>query len=434
MSFALGIPVEATCSPRVIIKVVYAGAESRRFPEGSAHLKNIGGLSISDERIRRATHQAADERIAQQDRLVAAYHSKPIPEQTSQKPADLEAPDIACGMCDGGRYQLLDRQVSATNLTDEPSRDNERRGRHWHESRVALLATMKGQHHEVDPPPKLPNCMEFYAIGSTLSEMAQIGSKPGSKETEEQRVERQKQEQGKKELQESLVCPDLVSRHVVASGKNWDSFGLMVAARAWYQGFAAATHKVFVSDGSSTIEKLQETQFPEYTSVLDLLHGLGYAMHVARVTTSEESDTAKSYNHWAGLIWEGRVDEVIAELDALQKLYGDPPEDCKAEDVREVIRTARVYYRNHRHRMNYPEYRRLGYPLTSSLMESTVKQINHRVKGSEKFCSTAGGEKILRLRGDYLSDDEPMAAFWKSRPREATGFRSYRSHPPGIAA
>jgi len=67
-------------------------------------------------------------------------------------------------------------------------------------------------------------------------------------------------------------------------------------------------------------------------------------------------------------------------------------------------------------------------------MESTVRQINHRVKGSEKFWSTAAGEKILRLRGDYLSDDEPMAAFWKSRPREATGFRSYRSHPPGIAA
>ena len=37
--------------------------------------------------------------------------------------------------------------------------------------------------------------------------------------------------------------------------------------------------------------------------------------------------------------------------------------------------------------MNYPEYRRLGLPLTSSHIESTIKQIAARVKGSEKFWS-----------------------------------------------
>ena len=430
----MGIAVEATSSPRVSIKMVYSGVQSRSFSEGSAHLLNIGELSITDERIRRATHHTAEERIAQQDRLISAYRNKPLPEQTSQKPADVESPDIACVMCDGGRYQLLDRQASQTDPAEEESNDTERRGKHWHESRVSLLASMKGEHHEVDPQPELPNCLEFYAIGTTLSEMAKVGGKPGAKETPEQRTEREKREQAKKELQESLVGPELVSRNVVASGQNWEAFGPMVATRAWYSGFAAAKHKVFVSDGSSTIEKLQEIHFSNFTSVLDLLHGLSYSMHVARATTSVESDTAKSYNHWAALIWQGKVDEVIKEFDALQKLHGDPPPDCKAEDVREVIRAARVYYTNHQHRMNYPEYRRLGYPLTSSLMESTVKQINYRVKGTEKHWSSAGGEKILRLRGDYLSDDQPMQAFWKSLPNEATGFRSYRSDSLAIAS
>lgn len=434
MSLALGIAVEATCSPRVLIKMVYAGVQSRSFAEGSAHLKNLDDLTISDERIRRATQQAAEERIAQQDRLITAYRNKPLPEQRSQKPADVEAPDIACVMCDGGRYQLLDRQAPQTDPTDEQSSGTERRGKHWHESRVALLASMKGEHHEVDPQPELPNCLEFYAIGKTLNEMAKVGSKPGAKETPEQLTEREKSEQARKELQESLVGPDLVSRNVVASGQNWEAFGPMVATRAWYLGFSAAKHKVFVSDGSSTIETLQETHFSNSTSVLDILHGLGYSMHVARATTSTESDTAKSYNRWAALIWQGKVDEVIKEFDALQEVHGAPPPDCKAEDVREVIRVARVYYTNHRQRMNYPEYRRLGYPLTSSLMESTVKQINYRVKGSEKYWSTAGGEKVLRLRGDYLSDDEPMKAFWKSLASEATGFRSYRSDNSGIAS
>ena len=413
--------------------MVYSGVQSRSFGEASAHLENLCELSISDERIRRATHHAAEERIAQQDRLISAYRNKTLPEQRSQKPADVEAPDIACVMCDGGRYQLLDRQSSQTDTADEEPNDTERRGKHWHESRVSLLASMKGEHHEVDPQPELPNCLEFYAIGTTLSEIAKVGAKPGAKETPEQRTEREKREQARKELQESLVGPELVSSNVVASGQNWEAFGPMVATRAWYSGFAAAKHKVFVSDGSSTIEKLQETYFSNFTSVLDLLHGLGYSMHVARATTSVESDTAKSYNNWAALIWQGKVGAVIKEFDALQKLHGDPPPDCKADDVREVIRAARVYYTNHQHRMNYPEYRRKGYPLTSSLMESTVKQINYRVKGTEKYWSTEGGEKILRLRGDYLSGDQPMQAFWKSLRYEATGFRSYRSDSVGIA-
>ena len=411
--------------------MVYAGVQMRSFSEGSAHLENLSELKISDERIRRATHQTADERIAQQDRLVNAYRNKPLPEQRSQKPADVEAPDIACVMCDGGRYQLIDRQATQT---DDPSSDTSRRGKHWHESRVALLASMKGVHHEVDPQPEMPNCLEFYAIGTTLNEMTKARGKPGATETPDQRAERERIEQAKKEIQEALVGPELVSRNVVASGQNWESFGPMVATRAWYLGFAASKHKVFVSDGSSTIETLQETHFSNSTSVLDLLHALGYSMTVARTTTSTESDTAKQYDRWAALIWQGKVNEVIKEFDTLQRSYGDPPPGCKAEDIREVIRVARVYYKNHQHRMNYPEYRRLGYPLTSSLMESTVKQINYRVKGSEKYWSSAGGESILRLRADYLSDDEPMKALWKSLSREATGFRTYRSDHAGTAS
>ena len=76
--------------------------------------------------------------------------------------------------------------------------------------------------------------------------------------------------------------------------------------------------------------------------------------------------------------------------------------------------------------MDYPSYRREGLPLTSSLMESTVKQVSRRVKGSEKYWSSAGGETILRLRGEYLSDDDPMSDYWERRSRHATGTRAYR--------
>jgi hypothetical protein len=75
--------------------------------------------------------------------------------------------------------------------------------------------------------------------------------------------------------------------------------------------------------------------------------------------------------------------------------------------------------------MNDPEYRRRGYPLTSSIMESTVKQVNRRVKGCEKFWSTAGGEAVLGLRAAYISDSKPMENDWQHTQQAAIGCRAY---------
>jgi len=57
---------------------------------------------------------------------------------------------------------------------------------------------------------------------------------------------------------------------------------------------------------------------------------------------------------------------------------------------------------NQRGRMNYPQYRKQGLPITSTLIESTIKQINRRVKGTEKFWDH-GIEPMLALVADHLS-------------------------------
>jgi len=75
--------------------------------------------------------------------------------------------------------------------------------------------------------------------------------------------------------------------------------------------------------------------------------------------------------------------------------------------------------------MNYPEDRRPGLPLTSSHLESTVKQINRRVKGTEKFWSQSTSEVVLQLRADYLSDSAPLEAFWLRHQASQTGSTAY---------
>ena len=75
--------------------------------------------------------------------------------------------------------------------------------------------------------------------------------------------------------------------------------------------------------------------------------------------------------------------------------------------------------------MNYPEYRTQGRPITSAHMESTVKQINRRIKGSEKYWSETGAEDLLQLTADHLSTSQPMTAFWHTRPQNQPGTRTY---------
>jgi hypothetical protein len=43
-----------------------------------------------------------------------------------------------------------------------------------------------------------------------------------------------------------------------------------------------------------------------------------------------------------------------------------------------VVARSLTYLRNHQDKMRYDEYRKAGLPLTSAVMESTVKQMNQR--------------------------------------------------------
>jgi hypothetical protein len=409
--------VEETVSPRVLAKMVYAGTAAPAFEAASKDLMSLAGLLISAERVRRACQHVGAERIDHQQRMQQAFEEKSLPQQIDGKPDDVEPPQIACVMCDGGRYQLLDR-----SLPRKPN-PSARKGDHWKESRIGLLASMSGPSHACDPQPTLPPELRYEAMADKLSEIGRTGRRPDSP--------------GKTEVDEGLPSqcgeglpgPDLERRHVVASRQSWEEFGRLLASQAWYHGFAAAPRQAFVSDGSPTIEKLQRTHFSHYTSILDLLHALSYGLAAARAVNHDEAAARDTYNQWAAKIWKGNVGDVIDELLAYSEKLGPPPENARSDDPREVVRTSLVYYENHAARMDYPSYRRAGLPLTSSLMESMVKQVSRRVKGTEKFWSSAGGETILRLRAESLSDDKPLRRHLQSRARYAIGTRSYRTKP-----
>lgn len=148
-------------------------------------------------------------------------------------------------------------------------------------------------------------------------------------------------------------------------------------------------------------------------------------MAAARAIFSNQEESWACYRRFATAILQGKVDSLLVELDQYPEQLGTAPQDASDSDPRGIVRRARVYYHNRRGRMNYPEYLRKGDPLTSSIMESTVKQINRRVKGSEKLWSNEGGESLLHLRSDYISDSRPIEKYWRLVQKAAYGFRTY---------
>ena len=67
--------------------------------------------------------------------------------------------------------------------------------------------------------------------------------------------------------------------------------------------------------------------------------------------------------------------------------------------------------------MDYPRYRRMGLPTTSSLVESLVGEFGTRVKGKQKHWTRPdGAESILQLRAAVLSEDGRLERYFAHRP------------------
>mgnify|MGYP000412721273 CR=1 FL=1 len=109
--------------------------------------------------------------------------------------------------------------------------------------------------------------------------------------------------------------------------------------------------------------------------------------------------------------------DVIAELTDWLAAQLPPPDDIDEDDPREIVRRSLRYLTNNRQRMNYPHYRRQGLPVTSTLMESLIKEMNYRVKGSEKFWNNpAGANHILAVKAAALSEDGRLQRYLQTRP------------------
>src|SRR5262249_33662562 len=134
-----------------------------------------------------------------------------------------------------------------------------------------------------------------------------------------------------------------------------------------------------------------------------------YLFLAAKAVRGSADDAWDQYLAWMRGAWRGEVDQVLEELGGWRAKLGGPPEGAPENDPRAILAKTIGYLEHNRDRMNYPEYRRAGLPVTTAWMESLVKEMNYRVKGTEMFWNDpAGAEAILQVRAAALCDDERL--------------------------
>lgn len=387
-------------SPKAIRLGVYAAGHDS-FAQASQTLKELVGLSISPAHLQRLTSRVGTEWAEKRDQEVQAFRDKALPVGSASQAR------AASVMLDGGRLQLRD---------DGPG-DGEAKGdSSWREFKACSLETWHSQVRAEDPQPSPPSrFLDQKQVSRLAAELKAKRAGGPAPAVGARRPRRKRRKKGCSSRPRKLV------RTVLASLASSEAFGWQVAAEVHRRGLDRAASKACVCDGQKYNWSIWEMHLQPlgFLAVLDFVHLLVYLYAAAQAASGRGSEAAWAlYQGWLHLAWAGEVAALLRGMRAEGERLGQPPAGVLEDDPRRVVWEAIGYVGNNRKRMDYPRYRRLGLPTSSATVESTIKRLNRRVKGTEKFWKEGGGEAILQVRAAYLSEDGRVNRYWaQPRPR-----------------
>ncbi len=380
--------------------MIILNAETRSLKRASIVMKRVVGLDISPNTIERISLEVGNDlEAAEQEQWQSVLHSK------------VTVPSLAVVEFDGGRIRTRKTGCGpGVHLTSKG----------WNETKNAIFVSATSETSEVDPQPEPPSCFLDPDHVVKLTEKAKTTEKTGSDDSQADDKAEPSDEQNPSS-RNTTHKPKRLLRTVISSMESAKEFGKQMYREATRRRFGEADRKAFVADGLTCNWSIHHEHFADYVPILDFTHAVSYLFTASIACLGKTEQAWTAYAGWMRAAWQGNIALVIAELKVRQAQIGHPPEDVAEDDPREQLRRVIGYLQNNRSRMKYDEHRKMGLPTTSAWMESAVKEMNYRIKGTEMFWNNPeGAEAILKIRSASLSDDDRLVRLMTHRPGKST--------------
>ncbi len=397
-------------SPAVVDKIVSANAEHKSAGKAQKMLSKLADVSVSVPVIMDLSGVIGRELREHLEQQAEAHAAQTL------QPQHVEPPRLAVVSVDGGR--IMTRAEAGRGVHDQA----------WKETKNACLMTMSSSPSENDPHPELPACFSDRRHVEQLVREVHSTAAGGPQKSQEKPTVSAKTEavslpprQPSDPIpaagrSEKMWRPQRLVRTCVSSMVASDDFGPLVAGEAYRRGFYRAARRAFLGDGQAWNWTLRANHFRDFVAITDFVHPLGYVYDAAKILAPV--DPWPLYLRATTACWQGRVADFLNELRAWQAAHPTSPhEKLPEDDPRSIVQGTVTYLENNQPRMDYPAYRRQGLPVSTSMIESLIKEINHRVKGTEKFWNRPeGAEEILQVRAAALCDDDRLSQWILNRP------------------
>jgi len=190
-------------------------------------------------------------------------------------------------------------------------------------------------------------------------------------------------------------------KRYMASLRGKEAFGPLLWAQIEASGADRAKHIAWLGDGAEWIWSLKDEHLPHATEILDFQHAQDYLKSVAgAVWPANASCAARWVESRKKRLLHGKVRALITELKELARRVGPPPAKAAPDDPKKIVASSLTYFEHNILRMQYHVYLRMGYPISSGVVESGCRHvIQHRMKitGSMSW-SGDRAETMLQLR------------------------------------
>jgi hypothetical protein len=195
----------------------------------------------------------------------------------------------------------------------------------------------------------------------------------------------------------------------VASMDDLSKTGLLLRRQATAAGFEQAEQQIAISDAGAGLENFFRERFPRAVVIVDFWHAREHLVELAAALFP--CDDAKRQRWIAArsqqLRYEGGA-AVLAELEKMEpSRFSAPARDAHAAHTQ--------YFRNHAHKMEYPQYRANGWQIGSGPIEAACKTVvSKRMKQSGMRWGLSGANALCHLRALLRSGRQRWQTFWYS--------------------